>query len=72
MQVDGTGRKDGENVIAGSYSGTTTQQWTVTPVDSRIGGDFSYFRISPVVSSRYSLDLYGYSLDDGANRNNFV
>ncbi|WP_163707235.1 RICIN domain-containing protein [Mangrovibacterium lignilyticum] len=67
MQVDGTGRKDGENVIAGSYSGTTTQQWTVTPVDSRIGGDFSYFRISPVVSSRYSLDLYGYSLDDGAN-----
>ncbi|WP_163323769.1 LamG-like jellyroll fold domain-containing protein [Draconibacterium mangrovi] len=46
-------------------SGANTQQWEVSPVDSRVGGDFSYYRIKPVSSSSRRLDLYGYSLEPG-------
>ncbi|WP_114778603.1 LamG-like jellyroll fold domain-containing protein [Botryobacter ruber] len=65
LQVDGTG--DGANALLGSYAGASTQQWDVTPVDARVGGDFSYYRIKPAFSSTMSLDLNNYSLDNGAN-----
>jgi len=65
MGVNGSG--DGANVQQVTYSGALTQQWDVTPVDSRIGGDFSYFRINPAADSTKSLDLYGFSLDNGGN-----
>lgn len=44
----------------------TSQQWNVTPVDSRIGGDFSYFTITAVHSGR-ALDLLNWSLNNNAN-----
>lgn len=52
-------------VYQGNYSGKLTQQWEVFPVDSRVGGDFSYYRIKPVSSANRRLDLYGYSLETG-------
>lgn len=53
------------NVYQATASAITRQQWLVTPVDSRIGGDFSYYRIKPASSSNRYLDLYGFSLDPG-------
>jgi len=46
-------------------TGAIYQQWNVTPVDSRIGGDFSYFTITAVHSAQ-AIDVLNFSLDDGA------
>jgi len=46
-------------------TGATYQQWNVTPVDSRIGSDFSYFTITAVHSAQ-AIDVLNFSLDDGA------
>lgn len=60
------------STVAGAYirqntnTGATYQQWNVTPVDSRIGGDFSYFTFTAVHSGK-ALDLLNYSLDNGSN-----
>lgn len=49
-----------------SNMGYTYQQWNVTPVDSRVGGDFSYYTLTNV-NSNLVADIVNYSLDDGAN-----
>ena len=41
------------------------QQWTVTPVNSRIGGDFSYFYITNELASNLQLDVLNWSLSPG-------
>lgn len=41
-----------------------TQEWTVEPVDSRIGGDFSYYAIK---SGDFFLDNLNWSLDANTN-----
>jgi hypothetical protein len=46
-------------------TGATYQQWNVTPVDSRIGGDFSYFTITAVHSAQ-AIDVLNFSLDNAA------
>lgn len=46
-------------------TGATYQQWDVTPVDSRIGGDFSYFTLVNV-NSNLAADVLNYSLNNGA------
>ncbi len=45
-------------------TGATYQQWNVTPVDSRIGGDYSYFTFTAVHSSM-AMDLLNFSLENG-------
>ena len=45
-------------------AGATYQQWNVTPVDSRVGGDFSYYTMTAVNSSK-SMDLLNWSLTNG-------
>lgn len=42
------------------------QQWSVTPVDSRIGGDFSYFLFTAEHCGK-SLDVLNWSLESGDN-----
>ncbi len=61
------------NLAAGSnvrqnvlIPGATYQQWNVTPVDSRVGGDFSYFTFTAVHSGK-SLDVYNWSLENMGN-----
>jgi hypothetical protein len=56
----------GTNLQQGTNKGETYQQWNVTPVDSRIGGDFSYFTLTSVKSGK-SPDVLNYSLDNGGN-----
>ena len=43
------------------------QQWSIQPVDSRIGGDFSYYSFRPLVNTYYSLDVLNSSLENNAN-----
>ncbi|PHN02711.1 LamG-like jellyroll fold domain-containing protein [Flavilitoribacter nigricans] len=69
MEVSGDINQNGANMQQGNYTGALTQQWDVYPVDSRIGGDFSYYRIQPAANSNKSADLYGFSLDNGGNIN---
>jgi len=69
MVVAGDASQNGANVEQGTYSGTPSEQWDVVPVDSRIGGDFSYYRIYPASGNNKYLDLYNFSLDNGANVN---
>ena len=56
----------GANIGQYNYTGAPNQQWNVTPVDSRIGGDFSYFSFIAVHSNK-SPDVLNFSLDNGAN-----
>lgn len=56
----------GANIQQGANTGGTHQQWDVTPVDSRVGGDFSYFTFANAKSGK-SPDVLNFSLDNGAN-----
>lgn len=64
MQVSGGSTVAGTNLVQGTNTGATYQQWNVTPVDSRIGGDFSYFTFINVNSSK-AADLLNFSLNNG-------
>jgi len=66
MEVTFGSTSSGANVWQNTYAGATHQQWNVIPVDSRIGGDFSYFTITSVKSGK-SLDIYNWSLDNTGN-----
>ncbi len=41
------------NISQMSYSGKTVQQWNVEPVSARIGGDYSFWKITSVNDGRY-------------------
>ena len=65
MEVAGGATAAGAVVQQGTNTGATYQQWNVTPVDSRIGGDFSYFTFTAVHSGK-APDILNWSLDNGA------
>jgi len=65
-EVAGGSSQDGANFLQGTYSGATYQQWDIKPVDTRIGGDFSYSSINAAHSGK-SVDIYNWSLEDGGN-----
>ena len=56
----------GSTLRQNTSTGATNQQWNVTPVDSRVGGDFSYFTFT-AVSSAKAADLLNFSLDNGGS-----
>ena len=54
------------NLTQGSYKSKEYQQWTVAPVPSRVGGDFSYYHITNVGNGYHPNVLNG-SLSNGSN-----
>jgi hypothetical protein len=66
MEVAGGSTVAGANIQQGTSTGVSYQQWNVTPVDSRIGGDFSYFTLTAAYSSK-SVDVFNWSLLNGGN-----
>ncbi|PJJ07308.1 putative secreted protein (Por secretion system target) [Flavobacterium sp. 1] len=67
LEVENGSYNAGSNIRQYNYNSSVAyQQWNVTPVDSRIGGDFSYFTIT-AQHSGMSLDIYNFSLEDGGN-----
>lgn len=66
MEVADGAMQAGANLQQGNHTGATHQQWQVTPVDARIGGDFSYFSITALHSGK-APDILNFSLENGAN-----
>lgn len=64
LQVAGGSTADGAGIQQGTYAGATSQQFDVTPVDARVGGDFSYFSVTAVHSGK-ALDDDNFTLSDG-------
>jgi len=54
----------GTTIRQNANTGATYQQWNVTPVDSRVGGDFSYYTMTSVNSGKV-IDLLNWSLSNG-------
>ncbi|MDO7848472.1 RICIN domain-containing protein [Hymenobacter sp. M29] len=71
MQVAGASTADGALIEQGTYTSATSQQWAVTPVDTRVGGDFSYFSIDAVHSGK-AIDDLGYTLANGGTINQYT
>jgi len=63
LEVTGGSTTAGAYLQQGTSTGATYQQWDVTPVDSRVGGDFSYFTLTAVHSGKVA-DVYNWSLED--------
>lgn len=66
MEVPGGSTANGVALQQNTYSGGTNQQWNVTPMSSRTGGDFSYFTITAAYSGK-AAELLNYSLTDGGS-----
>ncbi|NLT03278.1 MAG: T9SS type A sorting domain-containing protein [Bacteroidales bacterium] len=66
LEVANASTSTGANIWQNQYSGGTHQQWNVTPVSSRVGGDFSYFSLT-AVNTGFSLDVLNWSLDNGGS-----
>lgn len=68
MMIEDDIMSTGKNIITDSrLLSKKTQVWNVTPVASTIGGDFSYFSITPASNSGLSLDILNWSLEDGGS-----
>lgn len=77
---------EGTQIVQNKYTGAapnTYQQWYFEPVDSRIGGDFTYYRIRSVRKQTQMLDIkdwgtaagvsiIGYSGGGGSNEQWYV
>jgi hypothetical protein len=66
MEVSLGNTSNGGVICQRTYSGATHQQWNVTPVDSRIGGDFSYFTLKVEHTGKVP-DVLNFSLDNAAS-----
>jgi hypothetical protein len=66
MEVAGGSTTAGALIQQNTNTGATYQQWNVTPVDSRVGGDFSYFTLTAVHSGK-AVDVLNWSLENGGN-----
>jgi len=66
MEVANGSSSAGASIQQNINAGATYQQWNVTPVDSKVGGDFSYFTIT-AVHSGMALDVLNWSLDNGGS-----
>jgi hypothetical protein len=66
MEVAGGFTNSGANIRQNANKEKPYQQWKVTPVDTRIGGDFSYFTLVAVHSSK-AAEVANWSLVDGGN-----
>ena len=66
LMPQGGSSSNGTNICQGANKRQNYQQWNITPVDSRIGGDFSYFYISNAKNGA-QLDILNWSLSDGGS-----
>ena len=68
MPASGSASRGAKLCQGRKVSGKEYQQWNVTPVDSRTGGDFSYFHITNEgASANLNLNVLNGSLTTGGN-----
>ncbi len=65
LEVNGGSTSPGASIRQYNYTSGTHQQWDVTPVSTRIGGDFSYFIFTPAHANSLILDVKDWSLSNG-------
>ena len=66
MEVVDDRTDDGADIRQATYTGDPSQQWDVVPLDSRHGGDYTYFTLKAAHSGK-SADLLNWSFDDGGD-----
>lgn len=64
ISPQGGNLSNGANICQTAKNGQNYQQWNITPVSERVGGDFSYFFISNVKNGS-QLDINNWSTSDG-------
>ena len=57
----------GTNVVTMKYTGTKAQQWKVSLIDPRIGGDYSFYDIRCANNGKTCMDVENFSCLDNAN-----
>ena len=68
MPASGSASRGAKLCQGRKVSGKEYQQWNVTPVDSRTGGDFSYFHITNAgASANLNLNVLNGNLGPGGN-----
>lgn len=70
ISVQGGNTSSGTPLVQNSNSGRNYQQWDIKPVDSRCGGDFSYYYISSALNAM-QMDVLNFSMDAGGKLINF-
>ncbi len=66
MEVGSGSTADGADIRQNTYAGATYQQWDVAPLDSRSGGDYSYFTLKAAHSGK-AADLLNWTYNDGGD-----
>lgn len=64
LMPQGGNTSNATTICQGANKKQTYQQWNITPVDSRVGGDFSYFFISNAKNGA-QLDVNNWSTSNG-------
>lgn len=57
----------GANVCQVNAANSVGQQWTVAPVELRVGGDFSYYRLASAKNANLRLGVDRWTIDNLAN-----
>ncbi len=66
LGLSGNNTSSGTQVVQITpVTSSTAQRWVVTPVEARVGGDFSYYRITNVANNSLQLDVRDWSLIEG-------
>lgn len=68
MSIKAGSTENGSSIVQGTYSGTSPQayqQWIVSQVDERIGGDFGYYSIESLRTPGRYFDVLNWSTSAG-------
>ena len=57
----------GSNIVTTKYTKAKVQQWNISPIDSRIGGDYSFYDIRVASNGKTCMDVENYSCLTNAN-----
>ena len=57
----------GDNIVMQRYTGSKAQQWNVALIDSRIGGDYSFYDIRSANNGKTCMDVLNFATTDNAN-----
>jgi hypothetical protein len=66
LEVPDGSTNNGVSLRLSPNTGAAYQQWNITPLDSRAGGDFSYFKLTAAHSGK-AADIYNFSLENGGS-----
>lgn len=57
----------GDNIVMQKRTGSKLQQWNITRVSPRIGGDYSFYEFKSANDNKTHMNLLNFSTADGAN-----